>query len=253
LSEKIVASESSDVLLGKHVTSVEHVEATKLVRVIASTEKGGDNTNAYYAKRVVFALPPSVLARTVSFKPVLSVAKLRKMAETATWCGDWCKLAAIFKTPFWREIGASGVVSTERELISIWYEGGSGLEGETAAITGLGFGVETCAEVERTLLDGGDPAVLESYVVSMLGPALGEKKVREQLVKVGGKSWAVDDLTYSSGARGREYGHPLLRQPTKWGVHFAGSETERMNGHVEGAIVAGMRAAKEVLAELTSN
>lgn len=57
-------------------------------------------------------------------------------------------------------------------------------------------------------------------------------------------------MTYVSGSHGREYGHKLLKQPTGWGVFFAGTETENLNGHVEGAIVAGRRAAQEVLNSL---
>ena len=47
-----------------------------------------------------------------------------------------------------------------------------------------------------------------------------------------------------------DYGSQLLRAPTGWGVFWAGSETESFNGHVEGAIVAGKRAVKEVLTSL---
>jgi monoamine oxidase len=35
-----------------------------------------------------------------------------------------------------------------------------------------------------------------------------------------------------------------------WGVHFAGTETESQSGHVEGAIMAGERAAREVAKDL---
>ena len=45
-------------------------------------------------------------------------------------------------------------------------------------------------------------------------------------------------------------GAPLLSRPLPWGVHFAGTETSNDNGHVEGAIKAGERAANEVLASL---
>jgi monoamine oxidase len=44
------------------------------------------------------------------------------------------------------------------------------------------------------------------------------------------------------------YGHRALRRPTAWGVHFAGTETEAGSGHVDGAVAAGERAAREVLA-----
>lgn len=43
------------------------------------------------------------------------------------------------------------------------------------------------------------------------------------------------------------YGNPLLKEPTDWGVHFAGTETERLYGHCEGAILSGKRAALEVV------
>ena len=57
----------------------------------------------------------------------------------------------------------------------------------------------------------------------------------------------------TTGVCVRDYGHPLLRQPLEWGVHFAGTETEAQNGHIEGAIVAGERAAKEIATSLNKS
>ena len=78
--------------------------------------------------------------------------------------------------------------------------------------------------------------------------------VETELVSATVKTWIADDLTYSppnaDWVQHREYGHKLLRQPLAWGVHFAGTETEAANGHVEGAIAAGERAASEVLRAL---
>ena len=48
------------------------------------------------------------------------------------------------------------------------------------------------------------------------------------------------------------YGHPGLKEPTGWGVHFAGTETEAEAGHMQGAVIAGERAATEVLEALES-
>ena len=72
----------------------------------------------------------------------------------------------------------------------------------------------------------------------------------EELLSATAKTWMVDDLTYAAEGRHRDYGHALLREPAPWGVHFAGTETEAQNGHVEGAIRAGERAAAEVLESL---
>ena len=143
----------------------------------------------------------------------------------------------------------SGVVATQELPVSIWWEGGTGVDGEVAAITGLGFGLDACRQV-GAMLDNKDE--LKAFVVRHLGLALpgGPQKVRKELIDVGGKAWALDPLTYNGDAKGREYGHRLLKERTEWGVFFAGSETEPMNGHVEGAIVAGRRAAREVIESL---
>merc|ERR1719215_2264539 len=92
-------------------------------------------------------------------------------------------------------------------------------------------------------------AALEALVVAALAPAFGPV-VKEELLSAAAKTWMVDDLTYAAEGRHRDYGHALLREPAPWGVHFAGTETEAQNGHVEGAIRAGERAAAEVLESL---
>ena len=74
-----------------------------------------------------------------------------------------------------------------------------------------------------------------------------------------GTAWRSEPLTWHDGdsgalSRGQDprigYGHPRLRQPTSWGVHWAGTETERASGHVDGAVMAGERAATEVAAAI---
>ena len=58
------------------------------------------------AQRVVIAAPPGVVANSIEFEPALPANKQQKMVQTATWCGDWCKVAAVFSRAFWREQGA---------------------------------------------------------------------------------------------------------------------------------------------------
>jgi monoamine oxidase len=70
-------------------------------------------------------------------------------------------------------------------------------------------------------------------------------------VEVRHKSWQGDAETYHAAATRRDYGHPLLGQSLDWGVHFAGTETEQQNGHLEGAIRAGERVAQEVRSSLS--
>eukprot|EP00939_MAST-03C_sp_MAST-3C-sp1_P001070 g1070.t1 len=249
--------------LGTRVSKVERVAASGSVAgelvAVTSADASGDNVVLSLAKRVVLAAPPGVLARCVTFSPPLDSdgRRRQKMLDTSTWCGDWCKIAAVFRTPFWRKVNASGVVAAPRGgPISIWFEGGTGEGSEAAALLGLGFGEAACAEIDRMLRvsnKGGEKgrSELNSFVVSQLGSAFGQSTVERELLRVGGKSWATDDLTFAgSKASGRDYGHELLRRPTSWGLFFAGTETERLHGHVEGAIVSGRRAARQALASL---
>jgi monoamine oxidase len=234
--------------LGAHVKSVvKSTDGSDLIHVTFTTNNV-DTT--LITKKVVVAMPPAVLAKAISFSPPLPRQQLAKMQQTSTWCGDWCKIVATFRTNWWRPQGVSGVVSTQELPVSIWWEGGKGEDEEVAAITGLGFGLEACQQV-GAMLDNKD--ALKAFVVRHLGLALpgGPQKVSEELIDVGGKAWALDPWTYNGNATGRDYGHTLLKERTEWGVFFAGSETEPLNGHVEGAIVAGRRAAREVIESLS--
>lgn len=209
---------------------------------------GEEEVRHVRARRVVLALPPGVIAASIDLEPALPAPRRRKMATTATWCGDWCKVVATFRSPFWRARGASGVVAAETGPVRIWWEAGGGAEtGErTSALAGLGAGRGACAALAVAAPDN---TALEALVVAALVPTFGPV-VKEELVSVTAKSWMVDDLTYAAEGRHQDYGHALLREPAPWGLHFAGTETEARNGHVEGAIRAGERAAAEVLEAL---
>mgnify|MGYP006087704221 CR=1 FL=1 len=241
-------------LLGSHVSALKataaadiELEATGGVKVSYATS-ATTRTAVLHARRVVVAAPPGVVARSITFTPRLPAAQQRKLASTATWCGDWCKLAATFKTAFWRDAGASGVVASPAGVpISIWFEGGGGdeLGDADCALVGLGVGPQCRA------LEGISTSEARALVIRALGGALGAELVEEQLETVAVKSWVSDPLSFAGiEAQGRDYGHSLLRAATEWGVHFAGTESEAENGHVEGAIKAGERAAREVASAL---
>ena len=246
--------------LGCTVTKVEAITnhedgAASLVRVTYQDGDASSTTSELIARRVVLAMPPGIIAKSISFSPALPAEQRQKQAGTLTWCGDWAKVAAHFRSPFWRSSGASGVVATPGP-IQIWWEGSAGkdLGEETYSIVGLGVGEETRAlqRFEATGApegEGNDPDALRTLVIEALTPALGDS-VATELASVTAKAWIADPLTYSAGGSHRDYGHRLLSRATPWGVHFAGTETEAANGHVEGAILAGERAAEEVRAAL---
>ena len=69
-------------------------------------------------RAVVVAAPPCVVVDDVVIEPPQSEERKTKMRATATWCGDWVKVAATFSEPFWRKANASGVVCTKGPLKS---------------------------------------------------------------------------------------------------------------------------------------
>ena len=88
-----------------------------------------------------------------------------------------------------------------------------------------------------------------------LSGVFGEDVIRDQILAVYHTAWTGEKYTWHEGDGGalgrgddprRLYGHPNLKKPTNWGVHFAGTETEPKSGHVDGAVAAGERVFLEI-------
>ena len=189
LPKLLAGSLPADALrLGCAVTAVEAIEGADKeessgaasIKVSYRTSDGG--SAELLARRVVLALPPGLIASSISLNPPLPPEQRHKQATTATWCGDWAKLSATFRSSFWRKSGASGVVATQGP-VQIWWEGGGGEElgEETHALVGLGVGESTRALARfdpQEGLEDGEPSAtaasssskeLSSFVVKTLG------------------------------------------------------------------------------------
>ncbi|KAL1518684.1 hypothetical protein AB1Y20_002971 [Prymnesium parvum] len=239
--------------------------------------EGGEEEGALDAARVVLAAPPRVLLETVRFDPPLAEAQRRAMRATPTWAGDWGKVVATFRTNFWRAAGLSGYAISEGAPISMWWEGAAEEMGEKVnALVGVSFGEQTARLAQLADGDAGvaaapretQPAGLSedinevrtgkffSWIQSELAAIYGEKASSE-LESVHYKLWRSDPFAFGTTAGATDkgdprakYGNLALKQPTEWGVHFAGTETEHEYGHCEGAIISGLRAASEVAGAL---
>lgn len=60
------------------------------------------------ASKVILAVPPRVLAQTVTFSPSLSDAELAAMRAIPTWMAGHAKVLAVYDKPYWRDAGFSG-------------------------------------------------------------------------------------------------------------------------------------------------
>jgi monoamine oxidase len=251
--------------LNCRVTSLQHSDShiTLVCSAPASSSAAQPATpETFRALRVVVATPPR-LAALLSYSPPLPMEQLRFMQATAAWAGDWSKVVVTFGRAFWRERGECGAAATPScPLASVWWEAGGGDSlGEVAALAGLAVGGEAAAFMMRQP-DASDAGVSPESVrtrVTDLVRSLWGSDAAALIVNITHKAWSKDDLTFappppaSSGSQRDPrlaYGHALLKRPLPWGVLFCGTETEAMSGHVEGAILAGERAASEALVGL---
>ena len=255
---------ANSIRLNCRATSLTHSAAPHIEVTCHAQQSGGQpaTPETFLARRVIVALPPR-LAAMLNYSPPLPANQLKQMQLTAAWAGDWSKVIVTFTRAFWRERGECGAAATPAcPLATTWWEAGGGDSmGETAALGGLavggGAGAYMAAQPDADE-SGVSPESVRSQVTSVVTSLWGAEAAA-LIVNVTHKTWTNDAFTYappppaSSESRGdprRLYGHALLKKPLPWGVLFCGTETEAEAGHVEGAILAGERAAEEALAGL---
>jgi monoamine oxidase len=188
------------------------------------------------------------------------------MRGTATWAGDWCKVVASFKENFWRKSAPpdAGVAKFggAHGLMAVTWEAADpdDLGEKGACLAGVNFGKNACGKLQSfgahaDAETGRSNEKLTEAVRRELASAFGEEVIEEQLVAVYHQAWTSEKYTWDDGDDGklasgedprRLYGHPSLKKIAEWGVHFAGTETESKSGHVDGAVAAGLRVAKEI-------
>ncbi|MEO7053925.1 MAG: FAD-dependent oxidoreductase, partial [Rhizomicrobium sp.] len=64
------------------------------------------------ASRVLFAVPPRLLERTVTFTPAIDPGLQTRWRQTPTWMAPHAKFLAVYEKPFWRDSGLSGTAQS---------------------------------------------------------------------------------------------------------------------------------------------
>lgn len=207
------------------------------------------NGDAFSGRKLISTVPSPVL-KTIEWQPPLHPAKLA-WSEAAGY-GFYCKAMMVFKTPFWIPKGFCGLAQS--------------FTGPAAVIR------DSCSPQDNV-------AVLTCF---MAGPPahewslLSDKDRIDQLLNQLGQLFNAQDLVKSEfvdmvlyewlGDEFSGYGCPCaslppgvldslgpsaLREATG-NLHFAGTETSgEWKGYMEGAVLSGERAAKEVIKGLS--
>lgn len=225
------------VALGQRVTALATDDT--LVEVTVSGHDGIRSSTA--ASAVVLAVPPRLVLQDVSFTPELPPGLVGAMEATPTWMGEALKCVAVYDSPFWRAPGWSGTAFSE---------------------------IGPLSEVHDASEPGGPPALwgfvaLDTYWRDM-SPEVRVPAALEQLARLFGpegadpvqyfeRDWSSDPNTCEDEHRHGDvldYGHPSFAGALWDGrLAWAGTETAAQGGgHMEGAVVAGRRAALLVTA-----
>lgn len=196
------------------------------------------------AERAILAIPPALTA-TIAFDPPLPGVR-HQLAQRMPQ-GAAAKFQAIYPEPFWREEGLSGHVTSDRGPAKVVFDN-SPADGSPGVL--LAF---VLAEEARTLYERPE-SDRQALVVGQLAELFGPRAAAPE--RVVERSWAEEPWTrgcYAGyfGPGGWSAFGDVLRRPVGR-LHWAGSETATLHhGSMDGAVLAGRRAAEEVLIRLS--
>lgn len=222
------------VLLDTAVTRLER--AAEGVVVHHASDTGPTSTAAGAA---VLALPPSlVMKQGIVAQEDLPSDTAKVASDVAVWMGGVSKAVAVYRQPFWRDLGLSGLVSSPGGPFNEIHDM-SGLDGTPAML--FGFGQFT---------NGSSPTV--DGFVDQLVRAFGSDAAAPESTLI--RHWSWEEWTTPQGGmlsqRFDLFGAPEL-QRASWDGRLYWSSTETGSvapGHLEGALDAAARTVRALTA-----
>ncbi|HEX6874262.1 MAG TPA: FAD-dependent oxidoreductase [Nocardioidaceae bacterium] len=207
-------------------------------RVVVTSDRG-----AVEARRVIVAAPPPT-ALAIDWFPLLPPKKLQLLQRMPM--GVLMKADAVYKTPFWRKDGLTGMGVCDSGAVRVCFDN-SPADSSVGVLLAF-IGGSTWEKYGTQPLAARRKAVLEGFA-KVVGPrALNPVEyvehdwTHERWTKGGPVALMGTGTTTAYG--------PMIRKPIGR-VHWAGTETSTYwSGYMDGAVRAGDRAAREVLEQL---
>jgi monoamine oxidase len=203
------------------------------------------DTVSVTAERAIVAIPPPLAGR-LRYAPALP--GYRDQLTQRMPMGSVFKVHCLYDTPFWREEGLTGQVSSDSGPVRITFDN-SPPSGTPGVLLGFIEGGEARYWGRRPMEER------RAAVLACFGRYFGERAAapREYVEH----SWAEEEYTrgcyaaYMPTGVWTAYGE-ALREPIGR-IHWAGTETATVwNGYMDGAVQSGERAAAEAIAALGS-
>lgn len=203
-------------------------------RVLVATD---DDT--FETAKVVLAVPPKLAVDSIAFTPNLPTALAEAARAVHTWMSDTVKVVARYETPFWRDIGLAGAALSHLGPFCEFHDH-TGPDDRQAALFGFAPAARLGGAPQAEIVERFEEQVARLYG----GPA--------KATSIHVADWSSDPFTSSGPATPSTawyYGTPLLRLP-HFGDRLVFGSTETgpaFPGYLEGAVLAGRRAAGQML------
>ena len=207
-----------------------------------------ENNETIWARRVVWAVPPKILHKHVTFDPPLSPMKRQEMAESNTWMAGVTKIALVYPSRFW-SLRASNMGLPSHLGPAFQVYDSSTKDNSVSALTFFSL-------IDQ---DKDDASVAKQVADQMqnVWNYLGEKEAAQKVhsytqhhVQRWPRQTYISEDPRPKNIHPHPYTVEALSTPEWDGLlHFAGSETDRLSpGVMEGAVGAAQRVL-QTLAE----
>ncbi|EGC30059.1 hypothetical protein DICPUDRAFT_58486 [Dictyostelium purpureum] len=234
-------------LLIPSAIKIEHDYKTKdIIRTTTRNIKTNEEC-VYLSKYLVLTVPPNI-ADTIVYQPELPT--IRRQLTKSTKMGKVIKFIIFYQDCWWRDLGFSGEVVSDRPSISFCYDG-SFEDGSKSSIIGFFEGDYAIEWGKKSELERKNEAMAFIYQSFSDDRAFSPTNYLE-------RNWASNP--WSNGGYGcimgphdySNYGK-ALREPIG-NIHFAGTETAtEWAGYMEGALQSAERVSNEIIPKFNSN
>ncbi|CAI6099638.1 unnamed protein product [Clonostachys chloroleuca] len=207
-----------------------------------------------FKSRKVILSAPSPSYKNIEFQPLLPLAK--RVAVTHARYGTYVKYLALFKTPWWRRVGACGLAQSFRGPINHCRDTSVDIQDNYALTC---FVVSIPGRKWLTL----DQQARDEAALRQLGSlfGVGYEAVKAEFIQSLTSEWQDDQwagwgcpfAATAPGVIGKDEDGVLVNQKSG-GLIFVGTEfTDEWRGYMEGALRSGKRGANQALMALRTD
>ncbi len=172
------------------------------------------------ADSVILALPPRLAAGHIEFFPTLPSSLHSALEAVPTWMAGRAKVLAVYESPFWKEQGLSGTVSSFVGPLAELHDA-SAPDGLPALFGFAGLSVDARKAM--------GPETLKQSVLTQLVRLFGPEAAQPVSVHVA--DWAMDPFTATPADCEPPSGHPAYGPPPvfvgPWAIDIRGNGSRR--------------------------